>query len=736
MNPPFRIRDRISAAGHALTHGINKLRKRRSLIGEILALQIMFALFLCTSAIGFLWWTSGWVVEDNLKNWGEQWISELDDLGMPLYTSLDEERFLRIERFVKSFPQIAFVRYYSTDGEVIFTGQTMDSEIQVPRLDASQISHLMQIDHTESNEAIVLEKAVQGMPLVRVSKAIWTESLAEDGLLDLDLDATNTGDPILVGYAELALDFRDYQGQLNKNILTASLLGIIVLLLLTLASSIVFRRAMRPLAQLQQPLEQLAHGSTDFKVKTTGHREIVAIADAVNATVTALNERDKMLWQLANMDSLTGLVSRHRFSELLREELTRIGGCSEPTALLFVDLDQFKCVNDTLGHAAGDRFLKETAERLQKGVRKNDVVARFGGDEFTILIPEIKREDADTICQALVKDLREHHFMEGGQTFSVPCSIGVTLFDSNIVSAEDLMAQADMACHDAKAKGRNRVQFYEPTDREMNQKNADAGWSQQIQRALKEDLFVLHYQPIVDIRSGLPTHYEALLRMQADDGALVPPMAFLPAASRFGHMQEIDEWVIRNALTSLANFRKRKKDVRLTVNISGTIFEDENLFSFIKKNLAENNLKPESMILEITEQVAVRNLGGARRQIEILSEFGCKFAIDDFGAGYSSYSYLKSLPVDYIKIDGSFIRDLANDEVDKTIVKSISQIAKATNKLTVAEHVGDAATYDLLLDLGVDYAQGFYVGKPATDLATPELPTSLKATRKRKKKAG
>jgi diguanylate cyclase (GGDEF)-like protein len=736
MNSSSRYRDRISAAGHALKHGINKLSKRRSLIGEILALQIMFALFLCTSAIGFLWWTSGWVVEDNLKNWGKQWISELDDLGMPLYTSLDEERFLRIERFINAFPEIAFVRYYSIDGEVIYTGQTSESEIQVPQLDADQISRLMQIGRTASDEAIMLERTGQGMPMVRVSKAIWTESMTEDGLLDFDPDATNSADPLLVGYAELALDFRNYQGQLNQNILTASLFGIIVLLLLTLASSVVFRRAMRPLAQLQRPLEQLAHGSTDFKVKTTGHREIVAIADAVNTTVTALNERDKMLWQLANMDSLTGLVSRHRFSELLEEELTKIGRQSEPTALLFVDLDQFKSVNDTLGHAAGDRFLKETAERLQKGVRKDDIVARFGGDEFTILIPEINHKDAETICQAIVKDLRDHHFMEGGQTFSVPCSIGATLFDSNVLSAEDLMAQADMACHDAKAKGRNRVQFYEPTDKEMNQKTADAGWSQQIQRALKKDLFLMHYQPIVDIRTGRATHYEALLRLQADDGQLVPPMAFLPAASRFGHMQEIDEWVIRNALAKLAEFREHQKDLRFTVNISGTIFEDENLFPFIEKNLADNKLKPDCVVLEITEQVAVRNLGGARRQMEKLSEFGCKFAIDDFGAGYSSYSYLKRLPADYVKIDGSFIRDLATDEVDKTIVKSISQIAKATNKLTVAEHVGDAATYDLLLDLGVDYAQGFYVGKPAAEIAVPQLPTSLKATRKHKKKAG
>jgi diguanylate cyclase (GGDEF)-like protein len=736
MKPSSRNRERIASAGRALWSGITSLGDRRSLIGEILGLQILFAIFLCTSAIGFLWWTSSWVVEDNLQNWGEQWISELDDLGMPLYTSLDEERYLRIERFVNAFPEIAFVRYYSADGEVIYTGQTTEAEVQIPQLDTEQLERLMQIDHTATDEAIVIEKAGQGIPMVRVSKPIWTESLAEDGMLDFDPENAVSGEPVLVGYAELALDFRNYQGQLNQNILTASLFGIIVLLLLTLASSVIFRRAMRPLTQLQKPLQELADGSTDFNVKTTGHREIVAIADAVNTTVTALNERDKMLWQLANMDSLTGLISRHRFSELLAEEVEKVSNRSAPTALLFVDLDQFKCVNDTLGHAAGDRFLAETAERLRLGVRKNDIVARFGGDEFTILIPDIKREEVEAICQALVKDMRDHHFMEAGETFSVPCSIGATLFDSNVLSPEELMAQADMACHDAKAKGRNRVQFYELTDREMNQQSKDAGWSQKIQQALKNDLFVMHYQPIVDIRSGRTTHFEALLRMQGDDGELVPPLAFLPAASRFGLMQEIDEWVIRNSLVALAGFRENDKDLRFTVNISGTIFEDQNLFNYIEKHLADNGLPPDCMILEITEQVAVRNLGGARRQVEMLSEFGCKFAIDDFGAGYSSYSYLKRLPVDYIKIDGSFIRDLATDEVDKTIVNSISQVAKATNKLTIAEHVGDAATYSLLLDLGVDYAQGFYVGKPAADLVRPKMPATLKTTRKRRKRAG
>lgn len=725
----------LARAWDAIRKWLNIVGDRRSLIGEILALQMAFALFLCASVIGFLWWTSGWVVDDNLRNWGQQWISELDDLGMPLYTSLDEERYLRIETFVNAFPEIAYVRYYSTDAEDLFTSYRNDTEVRAPRLSAAYLAELARVNTVPEDDAVLLEELIDGVPIVRVSKPIWIESLPHDGLLGFDPDDIQPGKPILVGFAEIGLDFRDYEGQLNRNIITASLLGIIVLFILTLASSIVFRRALRPLAQLQEPLQKLASGSTDFKVETTGHTEIVAIAEALNATVTALNERDKMLWQLANKDSLTGLSSRHRFSEILVEELENIAKHNRKTALLFVDLDQFKYINDTLGHAAGDRFLKQAAERLESGVRKEDTVSRFGGDEFTILIRDIGKEDLNSICEALVKDMRDHRFMEEGQAFSVPCSIGVTVFDSNANSAAELMAQADMACHEAKARGRNRFQFYKTSGKERKRMAADVGWSQQIQRALKEDFFVMQYQPIVCVRTGKTDHYEALLRLRADDGQLVPPTAFLPAANRFGLMQEVDEWVISNTLSTLAVFRKARSDLKFSLNISGTIFENENLNHCIERNLAVNNLPPDCIVLEITEQVAVQNVGSARKQIEGLSKLGCKFAIDDFGAGHSSYTYLKTLPADYIKIDGSFIRDLATDVVDETIVRSICQIAKATKKLTIAEHVGDARTFEMLLDLGVDFAQGFYVGKPTDNLVEPDLPISMQAARKRKKSA-
>lgn len=721
-------------AGAAAWKRMRQLWPGRSLIGEILALQLCFALFVGSLAIVGLWWTSTWAIEDNLKKWGERWLSELDDLGVPLYTTEDEDKYLRIENYINSFPEISFVRYYSSVGEVIFEDFPLQNNDQVAYLEPEYLAGLA-TDST-SEKSFMLESTLNDSPLVRISKPIWTESYLDDGLLGLDLTDEQDVRAELVGFIELGLNFSSYQAQLSRNIVIGSLLGIAFLIILTPVSGIFFRRALKPLSQLQHPLKELAKGKTDFSVRTSGHREIVAIADALNTTVSSLNERDKKLWQLANNDSLTGLMNRHKFSEMLIEEIEEVARNNFKSALLFVDLDQFKYVNDTLGHAAGDRLLKQAGEQLKNGIRKKDVVSRFGGDEFTILLSDVKQKDVKAICASLVQDMRDYHFHEDGHTFNIPCSIGVAMIDSNTVSPAELLAHADMACHEAKSRGRNRFEFYQTSGAEMKQMTADVGWSQQIQKALKQDLFVIHYQPIVDVRTGRPTHYEVLLRMRTGPKQLVPPAAFLPAASRFGLMTDVDQWVIRNAMQALAKFRAAGQDLTFTLNISGNIFEDADLYGCIEENLKVCHLPPESIILEITEQVAVRNIATAADQIAEISKLGCKFAIDDFGAGYSSYTYLKSLPVDYIKIDGSFIKNLATDLVDKTIVSSISQIAQATNKKTIAEHVPNAATFKVLHELEVDFAQGYYVGKPAARPSPRSIPVPITSPRPRQRKAG
>ncbi len=706
--------------------------RRRSLVSEILALQLAFAVVIGLFAFGGVRWMSTWVIEDNMRKWGEQWISQLDELGMPLYVSQDTEKYIRIESYVDKFPEISLVRYYSAEGNPIFTELPYQSSTAMPVLEPKVLLGLVNMLGTENS--YLLERIHRELPLMRISKPIWTESLRTDGMLDFDLDAEFAVKETLVGFVELGLDFSDYKARLTRNVMLGSLGGVIALLILTVASWFIYRRALLPLSKLQDSLEELAKGRTDFSVQATGHKEIVAIADALNTTVSALRERDKKLWRMANHDPLTGLINRHRFSELLDEEIDRIAADGTMSALLFIDLDQFKYVNDTVGHAAGDRLLKSVARRLQDGVRETDIVSRFGGDEFLLLISKISKKDVDSICNELVKRMREYRFLESGSSFTVPCSIGVALINDDHCTATDLLAQADMACHYAKAQGRNRFHFFKASGSEMRQMVAEINWSQQIEAALREDLFVLRYQPIVDVHTGEPVFHEVLLRLQPKHGKIILPSAFLPAANRFGLMAEIDEWVICNALEKLGEFRSWYGDVRFTLNVSGNFFETPHLLQCLEDSLKSNEVPLEAVVLEITEQVAIANMAGASRQIADMADLGLKFAIDDFGAGYSSYNYLKTLPVHYIKIDGTFITGLAGDEVDQTIVSSISQIAQATDKKTIAEHVQDYRTLDVLRDLGVDYAQGYFLGKPSTSLKRERAPVSLASRRDRKRR--
>jgi len=714
--------------------GDGNLSRNRSLVSDILLLQLAFAFLISVLAIGGFWWTSTWVVEKNLDEWGERWVAELDNLGMPLYLSDEQDRFVRIENYIRNYSEISSIRYYSKNGEVIFSDFPNYADFRWPPLTAGQLAQLE--NDAQSVSPARIERSDEIAAIVRLSKPIWIESMNSDDLLDFDPSATYPVERSLAGFVELGLDFSSYTTLLNRSVLFASLLGVSILAILALISGLILRRALRPLARLQHPLAKLAEGRTNFNVEASGHREIVAIADALNTTVTALKERDDKLWKVANFDPLTGLLNRHKFSEALTQELEHYDNPDRSNALLFVDLDQFKYVNDSLGHAAGDCVLKQVSARLQCGVRKHDLVSRFGGDEFTILVRDVMKDDVISICETLIQDVSEHPFVEEGQSFRIYCSIGVTMIEPRHQSPADLLAQADMACHEAKARGRNRFEFYKSSGTEMRKMVVDIGWSERIRKALKNDAFTLQYQPIADVKTGEIGHYEALLRMKGNKKRLIQPGAFIPAASRFGLMAELDQWVIRRALRQLAKFHEKGDPICLNVNISGSIFEDTNLLDCIRENLEINSLAAESIVLEITEQVAVRNMIHASKQMEAIAGLGCRFAIDDFGAGYSSYSYLKSLPVEFIKIDGVFIKNLVNDDVDQKIVRSISEIANAAGKQTIAEYVEDARTFDMLDELGVHYAQGFYVGKPAARLKRDDLPVAIGAAGRKRKRAG
>jgi diguanylate cyclase (GGDEF)-like protein len=717
------LASRAAEAWKAFCAYVLEVARRRSLIGEILALQLIFAAVVGALALAGLWWASTAVLEENAQKWSEQWLGQLDELGTPLYVSEDPERYRDIESYVRTIAEIFFVRYYSASGETMHTEFPRGIDPGIAPLAPETLAALA--SQPPDQQRYRVDTLFQETPIVRITKPIWTRSVLNDGFIGVDLDAAVV-DETLVGYIELGADLSNYQSQLERTMTTAMLIGAGVLILLTAASWFIYRRALLPLSQLQQPLKLLAGGSTDFSVTTSGHSEIVAIADALNTTAAALKERDSKLRQLANHDALTGLINRHRFSELLNAEIEATVEEKRTSALLFIDLDQFKYMNDSFGHAAGDRLLKLVAERLVASVRERDIVARFGGDEFIVLLMDVSRKEAESICATLVRRMQDERFIEGTESFDVRCSIGITMIRSARMTAEELTAQADMACHHAKAKGRNQFCVYKASDKEMNEIAADGGWSQQIRRALKEDAFLLQFQPIVDIKTRETVYYEVLLRLLDDKQRLVLPSTFLPAAVRFGLMLEIDRWVIRTALRSLAEFRAEHGDVRLALNVSGGSIERPDFFKYIEEQAAANAVSLDSLVIEITEQAAVRNMPAAARQISDFVARGCKFAIDDFGAGYSSYSYLKTLPVALVKIDGSFVTNVVSDAIDQRIVSAISQIAKAARTKTIAEHVNDYDTFVLLGELGVDYAQGNLLGRPATKLKPNVLPVPFR----------
>jgi EAL domain-containing protein (putative c-di-GMP-specific phosphodiesterase class I) len=371
------------------------------------------------------------------------------------------------------------------------------------------------------------------------------------------------------------------------------------------------------------------------------------------------------------------------------------------------------------------------AELLKSRVRDKDVVSRFGGDEFTVLARNVSREDAMELARSFNQIMRDMRLVEGDRILSVNCSIGIAMIEPGRHGAEEILAHADMACFEAKSHGRNRMHMYEEEGEGKKEMAMDIGWFQHIKQIIEQDRFRLMYQPIADVIHPDKESYEVLLRMPGPNGEIVLPSIFLPVAQRFGLMTDIDRWVIVHALKALADFRASGRDVIFSINLSGQSLEDASILQLIKDHLALNRLPPSRVIFEITEQSAMRYLDKARLLIQGLVDIGCRFALDDFGTGFSSFSYLQQLPVDFIKIDGSFIRNMASNSMDESMVLSIIQIARSLGKLTVAEFVQDEKTSAMLKASGVDHLQGYYVGEPSE-----KLPVNLRVVSKIKKNAG
>lgn len=442
----------------------------------------------------------------------------------------------------------------------------------------------------------------------------------------------------------------------------------------------------------------------------------------VGRDITDRKRLERRLTRLTDHDTLTGLFSRDHFQQDLERELARMRRDDVHGALMMLDLDDFKDVNDRLGHPEGDKLLKSLGDLLRKHVRKTDVLARLGGDEFAIVLPHAEERQAREAAERIVEAVSRHTFRLAGQPMGTTISVGVALYPEHGTTARDLLAHAEFAMYRAKENGGSRASVYEPDPDVEAQTDSRIRLKKRIRDALDKDLFLPYYQPILNLRTNQIAHHELLLRMVGDDGEIIPPKSFLRVAERFGLLHLVDRWVVRHAIKTIAEQRTVGKELHLTVNLSGKAFEDPELLTMIRRELAETAINPTHLMLEITETTAIVNMHHAREFINELRKMGCQFALDDFGVGFSSFYNLKHLPVDYLKIDGSFIRNLRHDASDQQVVRAIVAVARGLGKRTVAEYVGDEETLRLLREYQVDYAQGSLIGRPSpTRLEVPKV---------------
>lgn len=422
---------------------------------------------------------------------------------------------------------------------------------------------------------------------------------------------------------------------------------------------------------------------------------------------------EKIAYQAAH-DELTGLVNRRQFDIHIQHLVTQAQTENSSHVLCYLDLDQFKVVNDTCGHLAGDELLRQLGDLLKHHVRKSDVLARLGGDEFGILMSNCSIEQALITGEKLRNTIRDFQFAWENRSFSVGVSIGLAPIYRTSGNAVDILKEADAACYAAKDKGRNRVHVFSPDDEELAERQGEMQWVEKIRVGIEKDRFQLYGQlivPISDHDKGL--HFETLLRYQDELGNIIPPGAFLPAAERYNMAPSLDRWVIASLfeyLGSTPGFIERL-DI-CSVNLSGLSLSDEHMLDFIGEQFRKWHIPTYKICFEITETAAISNLSYAKEFIDTLRRKGCSFSLDDFGSGLSSFAYLKNLPVDFLKIDGLFVKDILDDKVDWTMVKAINEVGHVMNKKTIAEFVENQNIFDLLKTLGVNYAQGYGVAKP------------------------
>ena len=435
--------------------------------------------------------------------------------------------------------------------------------------------------------------------------------------------------------------------------------------------------------------------------------------------VTELRGLAKKMSYQATHDSLTGLINRREFENRITLAIDNARNENVRHALCYLDLDNFKVVNDTSGHFAGDELLKQLTIKLRMELREADTLARLGGDEFGILLEGCPIEKAHDLAENIRQIVEDFRFVWDNTAFRIGVSIGLVPITNDSGTLSDVLSAADSACYVAKDQGRNRIHIYQPNDEALLERHGQMQWVQRIQDVLDQDRFRLFFQPIAKL-SRKPgerntIHGEVLIRMLDDDNKIVGPGSFIPAAERYQVMPSIDRWVVSNTFSMLMlnDVHTGGHISSCSINLSGQSLSDERFMGFLVNEIKSSGVPPEILVFEITETAVIANLCNASKLISTLREMGCRFALDDFGVGLSSFGYLKNLAVDYLKLDGCFVKNMVRDNIDHAMVRAINQIGHTMNIKTIAEFVEDQETLEAVREVGVDYAQGYFIAKPA-----------------------
>ena len=516
---------------------------------------------------------------------------------------------------------------------------------------------------------------------------------------------------------------------LKQDLITKMLLiGMFGLMLSALIAWWIGRNITKPIQEIAFAVNKVGEGIFAHTITENSSGELKTLQRGFNSMSSSLkqayevmqdkiNDATSMLRHQAQHDDLTGLINRREFEIRLERSLKSVHENGAQHVFCYLDLDQFKLVNDTCGHSAGDELLKQVSVLLANRMRDRDTLARLGGDEFGLLLENCSLADANQITNTLLKLVRDYRFIYEEKIFNIGVSIGLVVINSSFNNVSDIIHAADMACYSAKQAGRNQSFLFSAGDVEVTQRRIAVEAVADITDEINDEQFMLYCQPIVPLSSGVPQqhHFEILIRKINLEGDIMLPTSFIPSAERYLLMPNIDRWVIKNTFATyreLLNKSNERCNYVFSINLSGTSLGDKSLLDYIREQFVIYSVPPESICFEITETAAIVNLKNTINLFGALRKIGCSFALDDFGSGMSSFMYLKNFEVDFLKIDGSFVKDMHTNKIDHAMVRSIHSVAEAMNIKTVAEFVENEAILKELKNIGVHYGQGMYLGPP------------------------